>query len=924
MIAYYLSGKLGLYLAIPPGFASAVWPASGTALACILMLNTSSAAAGVMAGSFALNLGLTSLGYSDISWQAIQPAMMIAFGALLQGLIGSYLFKQMLGYPSLIDSPKDIARFSLVVAPIGCLAGASIGVTTLYLNGFITETNIIFSWMTWWTGDTIGVLLFTPSLLMVFSRQQYLVKFRKLQTVVPTLLIFSGVLVLFFSSTESRHKIISTEISDNSNHFFQTIDERLNISNSKLGAYSAFYYGSNYVSQDEFNKFSKIILNDDTVFQAVGWTEIVPANKRIHYESLIRGNGFPDFTFTEIQVDGSVKPALERDEYYPVLYIYPLEKNMRAFGLNLAANRERLQALIKSRELAQPFATAPISLAQESGSQYAYIIYVPIFDEDIHDRAHFKGYISGVFRTNGLFGDIIESANRLDYGIRITDITDENKPLELVSTDQLPLDTFLPVRHIFDFGGRKIEAMMFANTNFQIASKDWTSWAILTGGFFVVALLQGFILIITGNTENTKREINRKTRDLLEAKKVAEDANKAKSNFTANMSHEIRTPLNAIIGLVNLCLKTPLTNLQNDYLKKTKLASSTLLSLINQVLDYSKIESGELEIENVDFYFPEILKKIHAIFSTQASQKNIDFKLQLPNTIPDTLKGDSLRLEQILLNLCSNAFKFTSNGSIEVILNIEIENNTHARLDFTIADTGIGIPEEQQQFLFESYKQADSSTSRKFGGSGLGLTISKQLVELMSGSIHMSSEENVGSKFYIHLTLPLTPETKFIDSANFIASINTSEAEDTDNSDQQLAPDIAVDNRLNNICILLAEDVVVNQLIAQAVLQGQGATVIIANNGVEALKQVDVTNNIDLVLMDIQMPEMDGYTATKKIRENPRFKDLPIIAMTANAMSSDIEQCIAAGMNEHVAKPFVEDELITKILAQLSITSHKG
>ncbi|MBT5230560.1 MAG: response regulator [Methylococcales bacterium] len=928
-LAYYLSGKVGLLLAIPPGFASAVWPASGVALACALLFGKLPASLGVAVASFVLNLALTSQGYNEISWETMTPAAIIASGAMIQCLVGAYLFQRLIGFPSLIDAPRDIAKFALIISPIGCLLGASVGVAALYFNGLISAPNYVFSWFTWWAGDTIGVLLFTPALLVAFSGQKHLVKARKLQVILPTLLIFSGVLLLFFASTSSHQTSITNEMNENANRFFMVIEERLNISSSKLRSYAAFYNTSQKVTREEFNQFSDVMLKNDSVFQAVGWTKIISADERATYEAELQASGYPDFTFTEIAADGSLKIAASREEYYPVLYIYPLKTNAKAFGLNLAANPQRLKALVLARKLDKPIATSPIRLAQETGSQYAYIIYLPVFHDGLQSREHFQGYISGVFRVGGLFADLLKEAKLQHYGMSIRDVSAPESPFPLTASAQEPLQQVKPTSRIFDFGGRLIEVEFYATKQYQMARKDWESWMILTGGLLLVALLQSFILMITGNTQNIQREVKRKTQALFEAKKVAEDANRSKSDFTANMSHEIRTPLHAIIGLVNLCLKTTLLDQQKDYLEKAKLASGTLLSLVNQILDYSKIEAGMLTLEQAKFELPELLSKMQAIFSTQASQQGIEFKLVLPPLLPDVLLGDALRLEQILLNLCSNAFKFTSQGTVQIIVKVTSSTETQVSLEFIVADSGIGISADQQKNLFQPYTQADTSTSRKFGGSGLGLTISKQLVELMGGSISLVSEENKGTRFVVHLVFPLLPETKFVNYDNSLIKTPAEEhqsievsptsstlSHDAINEDKHSKAE-GKKQQLVDVSVLVVDDVRVNQIIAQAILQSHGATVTVAENGVEALATLAGEEKFDIILMDIQMPQMDGYEATRKIRENQKIKDIPIVAMTANAMTSDIEESKKAGMDGHIGKPFEEDVFIKEILAHL-------
>ncbi|MCP5207585.1 MAG: MASE1 domain-containing protein [Hahellaceae bacterium] len=299
-VTYYLAGRLGLLLSIPPGFASAVWPASGLALACALLLRRTAVLCGVGTGSFLLNLGVASQNFNDLTMAAVPVAAMISLGAMLQCGIGVLLFRRLVGAVGELDIANNVLRFLGVVAPMGCLVAASVGVFSLYVNSVIAIENIGFSWLTWWLGDTIGILLFTPLTLSLFSPSEKLTWSRKAKIVLPPTIIFIAVLLLFFNSLEYRRQSINAEVQDKANYFFQVIEERLRLAKNKLDAYVAYYAGTETVTRDQFDAFSRVLLEGDTIFQGVGWTEIIPAGRREEVESEVRAQGFADFHFTEL------------------------------------------------------------------------------------------------------------------------------------------------------------------------------------------------------------------------------------------------------------------------------------------------------------------------------------------------------------------------------------------------------------------------------------------------------------------------------------------------------------------------------------------------------------------------------------------------------------------------------------------------
>lgn len=531
-------------------------------------------------------------------------------------------------------------------------------------------------------------------------------------------------------------------------------------------------------------------------------------------------------------------------------------------------------------------------------------------------------------------------------------------------------------------------------------------------------------------------EMKRRENILREAKDAAERANEAQANFLANMSHEIRTPLHGISGFIELLLRSKISYQHYNYVIKMKQLTKTLLGVINDILDFSKIEAGKLSTEKVDFNLMDVLEEMQHQFAKTAQDKNIGFAIDVEKNTPKHLIGDSLRLRQILMNLLSNAFKFTEEGKITLAVNIVEDSQKQALIRFQVKDTGIGIPRKQTDKLFSPFSQVDDSITRKYGGTGLGLSISKKLVELMGGEIFVISTLGEGSTFTFNLPLgkqqspaktsssrknkfhgkaaiiandeefqsnsqPIKQMTKYFgfdtdiyfalsevdrDALYDVIITDVSSIDDIENflrekqkvkSLQKIPVILAYDNlsfedlkkdydkeqvvyttkpiemsalfdaflsvfgteiaqqhfkdytlttrhikKLVHINILLVEDNPINQQIACELLSSAEISVSVADNGKKAIAMLK-EKEYDLVLMDVQMPVMDGYQATKLIRQDPKFKDLPIVAMTAFAMSGDREKCIKAGMNDHLSKPIEPGQLFSTIIKWTEIDNPK-
>jgi signal transduction histidine kinase/CheY-like chemotaxis protein/HPt (histidine-containing phosphotransfer) domain-containing protein len=410
--------------------------------------------------------------------------------------------------------------------------------------------------------------------------------------------------------------------------------------------------------------------------------------------------------------------------------------------------------------------------------------------------------------------------------------------------------------------------------------------AIVLAGIACAICIFAFFYIV-----NRGRQQQRMIAVLNDSEKRIREAAMIKEQFLANMSHEIRTPMNAILGFTSLLKKTDLDNHQLQYVEFIYASGENLLTLINDILDLSKIEAGMMQIEQAPFSLNGLISSVETMFREKAKTKGLQFKVGVDSSIHDTLSGDAVRLTQILINLLSNALKFTEKGFVHMDVTARRQTGDEVELVFSVKDSGVGIAPEKKERIFDRFQQAEAETSRRFGGTGLGLSIVKQLVDLQQGTIEVHSEVNNGSVFVISLPFHL------VHGFEPLPVMKTEEEE----------------KGLSNIRVLIAEDNQMNQQLIRHLMKQWRIPYVLAVNGKEAIGRMQ-EQEFDLVLMDIQMPEMDGYAATQAIRQELR-RDTPIIAMTAHAMAGEKERCLSYGMNDYISKPVKESELFAILRA---------
>ena len=668
------------------------------------------------------------------------------------------------------------------------------------------------------------------------------------------------------------------------------LEARLVTTVGSLYSLASFIATAGDVSKAQFSKFVTPLLSAYPGVQAFEWAPLVLPNERAEVEAAGALN-YPGFMIVERNPSGGMRSASIRAAYYPVYYVEPLRGNEKAVGFDLYSNPARRAAIDAAIETRALQATARITLVQETGNQNGFLVFYPMFDRTAAGGIEYlRGMVLGVFRV----GDVINSASsERDNGmsLEIRDLDAEPRESLLysnsVSSPARLADTVSTTRDL-SIGGRRWQVVATAPPEFLAHERGFLPWALMVACLF----LTGNIVWLLDRRFAVEEEVIARTEDMRRARDEAHAANRAKSDFLATMSHELRTPLNGVISMVDHLLeRRPSLDFQEP-LQIIAKSSEHLLSVIDNILDYSKLEARKLSLEERPFDIGALVRDVSEAFAVSAQGKGLRLETRFGLDLPRSVTGDAGRIRQILFNLVSNAIKFTARGHVSVEARIQSENGgddgaeAAMSLVLEVSDSGVGMSEDALANLFTEFWQADNSISRRFGGTGLGLAICGKLAKQMGGEIKVISASGAGSVFTV--VLPTTAV-----AAPAPSVVETREAA------LRAGPENLAGRR-----ILLVEDTPTNRRIARAILAQMGAEIDTAEDGVEAVAAARSTV-FDLILMDVHMPNMNGLEATAAIRSLPSpFSAPPIIGLSASTFPEDQNRCRDAGMNDFLAKPY--------------------
>ncbi len=891
--AYAVAGRISLLLAIPPGYASSICPAAGIALGALLLGGPRMVFA-VWIGAFITNFSFGAYNTPEFA-TATNVARLIATGGALQALVGDRVIRRTVGLPTPLVQDGQILRFLFWGGPASCIIASTVGVLALYNVGMLPWSACGYSWFTWWAGDTIGVLIFTPMMLMLFATPREAWRPRLFSVGIPMSITLAIAVIIFVASRQIETAQNRTAFERRIDGLTRSLNSKLELAINALYSTGGLFNSSINVSADEFQTFSRMVLAHNDSIQALGYSEIVSGAKLDEFiES--RRRETPGFTVRQLLSTGELVPIKPGDQHTIVSYVEPLLGNEAALGLDSSSRALNHNAQMKAIETGMPAATESYQLVQDPASEKGFILFLPLYTYGeipataASRREAARGFIAAAIGLDEMVQSALASAELDGVHLSLIDESASRAGRVLYSVGQADKPAENWYSRSFPVAGRTWTLRAAIEPGYQMADRSLSSWAVLAGGVLFTSMLGGFLMVLTGRAARVEYLVEERTRELSEANRQLAVATQAKSEFLANMSHEIRTPMTAILGFSDMVerglIQDPFA--RADAFSTIRRNGEHLMTIINDILDLSKIEAGRLSLERIPVDSVELVRDVLRTFSALAQSKGVELSADIDGEPPPLVMGDPVRFRQIVMNLVSNAIKFTSGGRVCVTTRWDPSTND---LRVAVADTGVGMTSTQLTRLFEAFTQGEAATTRRFGGTGLGLRISRRLAEMMDGTLMVDSAPGEGSIFTLYL-----PARQIADNQ------------------QSAAAKVAKafpERPLEGVRVAIVDDGPDNRLLLTMLLRHAGATVHAMESGVEMLSWIGAAGNpaaLDLILMDMQMPDLDGPATVRRLRE--QGVTVPAIAVTANVMERDRANCLDAGYNDFLPKPIELDTLV--------------
>jgi PAS domain S-box-containing protein len=877
-LVYMLLGRVALSLAVPPGYAMAIYPPAGVALAALLV-GGCRLAPGVGLGSLLLNLWIGAQTGHGLTASACLLAVLIALGASMQAVCGSFLIRRWVGYPAALDTNGKILGFMLLGGPASCMISAGVGVASLRGLGLINLSSVVNNWLTWWVGDALGVLIVAPICLILFGQPASIWRSRRVNVLIPLLLTLAAVVVAFLFVRQWEQRAFQGEFRDRSQRIVDALQIRLDYHVEVQKSVVSLFAASNTVSRKQFIAFVAEPISNYPALQSIGWAPRVGAAERAAFEQSVRDEGYAGFTIREPGVGRQLVTAGPRKEYFPVDYFSPSIGNEQIIGLDLGAGAVRAQTLEGARDTGLPVASEPLKLLRGDGAKLATLLMAAVYapnrntSSQNEKRNALLGVVVSELRVGEVLDGMLSTVERADLRLRLADAAAPGLPfIDTLGAATDPASTRF--MSSLAFAGRELVLTAIPTAAYINAHQSWTAWSALVGGLLFAGLLGMYLLLMSGRSFSVESLIAQRTsqlhdseerlhaildnaadgiltvdgngeismanraaqsllgyrdgellhktldalfyddedhailfKDYLHVEKNADGqlfkelsgrrpdgsaltvelaiavlrhdehapfvppdlvaaqfvviihdlterkrADRLKGEFVSAVSHELRTPLTSICGSLGLLAGGVGGQLPEQSMKLIRLANDNaerLSGLINDILDFEKLEYGGMLFKLTPHNLLQLVRSVIDINDGFAQKFSIVLVLDPADCTLVQVLVDSNRLTQVLTNLLSNAIKFSHpQGRVAVSLS---RSDNVARV--TVRDDGVGIPCAFRPRIFAKFSQADGSQMRKHAGTGLGLSLSKSMIEKMGGSIGFDSVEGQGSTFYIELPL---------------------------------------------------------------------------------------------------------------------------------------------------------------------------